>query len=55
MKRFLIMSVLFATFWIPLALARKEGSLRALRSVQKRFLVFCAVYVVTILYVLPRI
>ena len=55
MKKFIIMSLLFATFWIPLALAHKQGSPRSLRIVQKRFLYFCAVYVVTILYVLPRI
>ena len=56
MKKFIIMSILFAPFWIPLVAATRSQDVRqALKQVQKRFVVFCIVYVVTILYILPRL
>jgi hypothetical protein len=56
MSKFLLMSVLLVTFLIPLRAAARAPNLRqGLRLVQKQFLVFCVVYVITILYVLPRL
>jgi hypothetical protein len=53
-KKFLLMSVLIGTFWIPLTLARMDMR-RGTKLVRKRFLVFCIVYVLTVLYIMPRL
>lgn len=56
MKKLVLMSVLIATVWIPLALAAKYPDARSgARKVQKRFFVFFTLYVLTVLYVLPRL
>jgi hypothetical protein len=56
MKKFVVMSVMLATFVIPLLIARRQPDLaRGVRLVQKRFLVFMTIYVVTVLYILPRL
>jgi hypothetical protein len=49
------MSVMIAAFVIPILAARNENAKLGLARVQKRFLLFCVVYVITILYVLPRL
>ena len=56
MKKLLIMSILFGTFWIPLMLAAREGRLGpSVKLLQKRYLVFCVIYVITVLYIVPRL
>jgi hypothetical protein len=55
MRKLILMSVLVATFWIPIAAAREENPLRALRKMKKRWYIFCAIYVISILYVIPRL
>jgi len=55
-KKLALMSVLIATIWIPVAIAAKTSDARiGAKRVQKHFFVFFALYVVTILYVLPRL
>jgi hypothetical protein len=55
MRKLILMSILIATFWIPIAAAREDNPFRALRRVRKRFAVFCVIYVLSILYLLPRL
>lgn len=56
MKKLILMSILIATFAIPFVFsARKVDPRRTVRVVQKRFLVFCVVYVIAVLYVMPRL
>lgn len=49
------MSVLIATFWIPMALARGQNPLKDLKRSRKRFAVFCILWVLGNLYVVPRL
>ena len=50
------MSVLIATVWIPLVLAAKNPDARGgARKVQKQFFWFFVLYVLTIVYILPRL
>ena len=56
MKKFILMSVLIATFVIPLMTLKlqldpKTGS----KVIQKRTLIFCISYVIIVLYVAPRL
>lgn len=56
MRKLIVMSLVVAIFWIPLFIARtKEPLPEAVRHAQKRFAIFCAVYVLLILYVVPRL
>jgi hypothetical protein len=55
MRKALVVSIVLATFWIPLAAARDPNPQRGLRRVRKRFAIFCVAYVFSILYVLPRL
>jgi hypothetical protein len=55
MKKLILMSVLIATFWIPLALATHADPKRALRLVQKRFLIYLFVWAMLVVYILPRL
>jgi len=55
MKKLILMSVLIATIWIPLALARFPDTRRGVKLVQKRFLIFCVCYVIAVLYIMPRL
>lgn len=54
MKKFLLMSVLIATFWIPLTLAMMDMR-KGVKLVRKRFLVFCIIWVLVVLYIMPRL
>ena len=49
------MSVLIATLWLPLVLARHPDLAKAYKLLQKRFLIFCVIYVIAVLYVMPRL
>jgi hypothetical protein len=55
MRKALIMSILVATFWIPLAAASKSSLQSGIPLVRKRFTIFCVIYVLTILYIVPRL
>jgi hypothetical protein len=55
MKKIVLMSILVAIFWIPVTAARDSQPYRGLRNVRKRFAVFCVAYVITVLYVMPRL
>lgn len=56
MKKLVLMSVLIATFWIPFATAARSSDVRrGVRLVQKRFFWFCVAYVISVLYVMPRL
>ncbi len=56
MKKLMLMSVLIATFWIPLAVAARSPDVRrGVRRVQTGFFWFCVVYVVSVLYIMPRL
>ena len=55
MQKLILMSLLIGTFWIPLAAAKVMDGRRGVKRVQKRTAVFCACYVLAVLYVLPRV
>jgi hypothetical protein len=52
-KKIALMSVLIATFWIPMWYAGKSNPKRTLPKMQKSFVIFCVIYVLTVVYVLP--
>ena len=54
MQKLILMSVMLATFLIPAAIARRDGS-REFGSVLAGFSVYVAVYVVLLLFVYPRL
>jgi hypothetical protein len=49
------MSIMIATFVIPILAARQENARLGLKLVRKRFYVFMVAYVITILYIWPRL
>jgi hypothetical protein len=51
----MLMSILIATLWIPIALARKPDARRTVKRVQKQYLIFCVIYVIMVLYIMPRL
>ena len=53
MRKLLLMSVLIATFAIPMVYAGRSKPRRTLPKMQKAFAVFCLVYVLAIVYVMP--
>lgn len=56
MKKLILMSVLIATLAIPFVLSAKPIQPRkALKLVEKSFIVFCVIYVLAVCYVLPRL
>lgn len=55
MRKLILMSVLIGTFALPILMAKANNPERALRQVQRRFLVFCILYVLANLYVAPRL
>ena len=55
MRKLLVMSIMLGTFWIPIAAARHPSVRKGLEIVKKRFYLFCVIYVLTILYVVPRL
>ena len=56
MKKLILMSILIATFAIPFIYSAKAlQPSKAIKLVEKRFLVFCVIYVIAICYVLPRL
>ena len=56
MKKLILMSVLIATIVIPLAsLKLKLDPKRGAKLMQKRLLIFLAIYVVMVLYIAPRL
>lgn len=55
MRRLILMSIMLATFVIPILAARHENARLGLKLVKKRFYVFMIVYVITILYIWPRL
>jgi len=55
-KKLALMSVLIATIWIPVAVAARTTDARiGAKRVQWQFFAFFAIYVVVILWVLPRL
>ena len=56
MKKLTLMSVLIATFALPMIIAsRNVDPRRVPRILQKRFLTFCVIYVIMVLYIAPRL
>jgi hypothetical protein len=55
MSKVLSMSILAAMFWIPLYCARDVRPRRGLRRAVRWFSIYCAIYVLLILYVVPRL
>ena len=56
MKKLILMSILIATFAIPFVYAgRPLPARRAVKTIQKRFVVFCVFYVIAVCYVMPRL
>jgi hypothetical protein len=54
-RKFILMSVLLATFYIPLAMAHQADLQKGIRVLRKRFLWYCIAYVIAVVYVIPRI
>lgn len=54
MKKFILMSILIATFWLPVVASREWNLERTVELVRKRFLIFCVLYVLAVAYVIPR-
>jgi hypothetical protein len=54
-QKLVLMSMLIATLWIPIVLARRADARRGVKLMQKRFFAFIAVWVLAVLYVLPRL
>jgi len=54
-QKLVLMSVLIATFWIPLAYGATPDIRRSLRKMRKRFAIFCVIYVLMIVYVMHRL
>ena len=55
MRKLLLMGLLIATFWIPIAAARNPNPREGLRKVRKWWAWFCAAWIFAILYIIPRI
>jgi hypothetical protein len=55
LKKLILMSVLIATIWLPVAAARNHNGRAGIRVVQKRWLGFCVAYVLALLYIVPRL
>jgi hypothetical protein len=55
MRKLLILSILIATFWIPIRAAREPNPFKGLRKVRKQFALYCVFYVIAVVYILPRL
>ncbi len=56
MGKAIFISLLVATIWIPVFIAKRaRGARSGVRDVQKAFLVFSVLYVAAVLYVVPRL
>ena len=56
MKKLILMSILIATFAFPFVYsAQPLQPKNAVKLMQKRFVVFCVVYVIAVCYVIPRL
>ena len=56
MKKLIMMSMMIATFAIPFVYsARPLPPRQAVKLVQKRWVVFCVVYVLALCYIVPRL
>ncbi len=55
MQKLVLMSVLLATFAIPIHVRRGGIEVAAFRRVARAFLGFVAIYVLLLLYVYPRL
>lgn len=56
MQKLILMSILIATFAIPFIYSAKPIQPRkAIKLVEGSFLAFCVIYVIAIVYVLPRL
>jgi hypothetical protein len=53
--KLILMSMLIASLWIPLVVAMKPDARRGMKLARKRFFVFLAVWVLAVLYVVPRL
>jgi hypothetical protein len=49
------MSLLVATFWIPIALAKLPSIDASVRALQRRFAIYCVLYVLAVTYLIPRL
>lgn len=55
MKKLILMSILIATFAFPFFYSgRPLQPRKAVKLIEKRFLVFCVLYVLACCYVIPR-
>ena len=55
MRKLLVLSILIATFWIPIAAAKEPNPFKGLRKVRKQLAWYCAFYVIAVVYILPRL
>ena len=55
MQKLLLMSVLIATFAVPVAVRRRGTTTDAFASIARPFLLFVAFYVFGLLYIYPRL
>jgi len=53
--KLILMSMLIATLWIPLALSKRPDARRSVKLVRTRFFAFLALWVFACLYVVPRL
>jgi len=49
------MSLLVATFWIPIVTAKIQGIDASVRLLHRRFAIYCVLYVLAITYLIPRL
>ena len=54
-QKLVLMSVLIATFWVPMAYANSPSIRRSVRKMRKTFAIFCVSYVIGIVYIMPRL
>jgi hypothetical protein len=54
-QKLVLMSVLIATFWVPMAYASSPNIRRSVRKMRKTFAIFCVSYVIGIVYIMPRL
>jgi hypothetical protein len=55
MRKLLVMSILFATFVVPMRAARDRSALRGLRRALVVVSLYAAAYILLIVYVVPRL
>jgi hypothetical protein len=55
MRKFLIMSILVVTFALPILSARRPPRKGEIRKLRKQFAIWCAIYVLTVVYIVQRL